>query len=120
MSVRLVQNIPFDGAATTEFAPAVGDDRYKNSPLTDLGPAFMTWDQEGTTDEWTIGYEEVLYIVSGELTLSVREDGQAYTVTANQGDVVALSRGATARYHGTEGTRAFVCFTPLNWQDLIT
>jgi ethanolamine utilization protein EutQ (cupin superfamily) len=120
MTTRLVRYIPFDNAAVTEFAPAIGDERYKNSPLTGLGPSFMTWDEDGTTDQWTIGYEEVLYVVSGELTIFASEGGEEYSVTGAEGDVLTVSRGAIARYHGIKGTRAFVCFSPLNWQDLIS
>ncbi|GAA4013582.1 hypothetical protein [Streptomyces plumbiresistens] len=120
MSTQLVRNIPFDGEATTEFTPSRTDDRYKNSHLTELGPAFLTFEEGGHTDRWTLRYEEVLYVVDGELTLSVTEGEKEYTVTGAKGDVLAIGKGATVRYGGTKGTRVFVAFTPLDWQDGIS
>jgi ethanolamine utilization protein EutQ (cupin superfamily) len=117
MSNRLVRNIAFDGSATTDFAPTRTDDRYKNSPLTELGPAFLTFEESGHTDRWTLKYEEVLYVVDGELSLTVLDDEEEYTVTGRTGDVITIGKGATVRYGGTRGTRVFVAFTPLNWQD---
>jgi ethanolamine utilization protein EutQ (cupin superfamily) len=119
MSTPLVSKISFDADKLTAFAPATSDDRYKNSQLTELGPAFMTWEEAGQTDQWVIGFEEALYVIAGELTINAVEDGHAYTVSGTAGDVLTVGKGATVSYTGTAGTRAFVCFSPLNWQDLI-
>jgi ethanolamine utilization protein EutQ (cupin superfamily) len=124
MSTRLVKNIPFDSAAITRFDPAVGDDRYKNSPLSDLGPSFLTFEETGQTDRWTVGYEEVLYVITGVFTVHVwdtdgDEHGGDYTVVGREGDVITIAKNQSVSYSGDKGTRAFVCFTPLNWQDLI-
>jgi ethanolamine utilization protein EutQ (cupin superfamily) len=112
-------DIPFDRDQTTELMPARTDDRYKNSQLTELGPAFLTFEEAGQTDQWILRYEEVLYVVTGELTLAVRDGERDYTVSGGEGDVITIAKGATVRYGGSKGTRVCVCFTPLNWQDLI-
>jgi ethanolamine utilization protein EutQ (cupin superfamily) len=117
MTNRLVRNIRFDDNETTVVGPTYTDDRYKNSHLTELGPAFMVFERGGYTDRWTLGYEEVLYVVSGELMLDVVEGDEEYRVIGTAGDVITIAKGATLRYGGTMGTRVFVTFTPLNWQD---
>jgi ethanolamine utilization protein EutQ (cupin superfamily) len=58
-------------------------------------------------------------VVSGELTLNVFDEANPYQVTGGPGDVLTIARGATVEYAGISGTRLFVTFAPLNWQDLI-
>jgi ethanolamine utilization protein EutQ (cupin superfamily) len=119
VSTRLVRTIPFDSEQTSPAPPGYTEDRYKSSQLTEMGPAFLVFDEAGETDHWTLHYEEVLYVVEGELTLTVTEADETYTVVGAPGDVLTIGKGAKVGYAGTKGTRVFVVFTPLNWQDLI-
>ncbi len=119
MSTRLVRNIPFDSGQVSPAPPAHTEDRYKDSQLTAMGPAFMVFDEPGETDHWTLNYEEILYVVEGELTLTVTEEAETYEVVAAVGDLITIGKGAKVGYAGTKGTRVLVVFTPLNWQDLI-
>jgi ethanolamine utilization protein EutQ (cupin superfamily) len=119
MNERTVEKLDFDPARITPLGPAHTEDRYETSRLSALGPAFMVFDHAGSTERWTLGYEEVVYVVSGELTLSVFAGAESYHVAGSSGDVITIGKGSTVEYAGTAGTRLFVCFAPLNWRDLI-
>jgi ethanolamine utilization protein EutQ (cupin superfamily) len=119
MNDRMVQNLQFNPEHTTDYGSQHTEDRYKTSPLKELGPAFYVFDEDSETAQLTLGYEELLYIVEGQMTLTVMEGDQTYSVQGGPGDVLAISKGSTLSYAAIKGTRAFVTFTPLNWEDLL-
>lgn len=119
MSKPIVKSIPFDEKRITVYATSRTDDRYKESQLSSMGPSFMSFDEAGSAGRFTINYEEIIYVVSGELTLTVYNEDEPYTLKAAQGDVVTISAGSNLDYSGTKDTRLFVVFSPLNWDELI-
>jgi ethanolamine utilization protein EutQ (cupin superfamily) len=119
MSKPAVKKLPFDAQRVTRYRRTHTDDRYKNSDLTSFGPTFMVWDEEGSAGRFTINYEEVIYVVEGELTLTVYIDDQPEVITGAPGDVIAITKGSDLDYSGAKGTRIFVVFGPLNWEDLL-
>jgi ethanolamine utilization protein EutQ (cupin superfamily) len=113
-----VRKMALDPANLTQFEPTRVDHITAGSGLHDLGCVFMTFDRDGRTEPWTLRYEEVIFVVSGELTLTVIEDGAESIVTGHESDVLTLHKGATVRYGGTKGTRLFVSLYPVNWRQL--
>lgn len=120
MSNPEVKKLEFDPVMVTRYERTHTDDRYKSSSLEVMGPSFMTWDEEGSAGRFTIDYEEIVYVVAGEVTLTFHPEGAApEVVTALPGDVVAISAGSNLDYSATKGSKIFVVFSPLNWEDLI-
>lgn len=106
-----VRVMPFNADFTAENGPVKVDRRSKPSELTELSAGFVDFPDGGKTDPWTLPYEEVFYVIEGELILHL--DGR--TVSAASGDVVTIEKGATVEYEGTPGTRAFFSLVPANW-----
>jgi len=115
-----VKNIPFDPEQITTYTRTHTDDRYKNSSLKVIGPSFMTWDQGGSAGRYTVNYEEVVYVVEGEVTFTFYpEDAEPQVITGVAGDVITIVAGSNLDYSGTKGTKIFVVFSPLNWEELL-
>jgi ethanolamine utilization protein EutQ len=111
-----VANLPYDEESSGSFGPVQVDRRTPPFGLAELAAGFVHFPDGGGTDPWTLPYEEVFYVIEGQLTLHVETDGEdGGDVVANVGDVVALHRGATVRYEGTPGTRAFYSLVPQDW-----
>ncbi|OXR41226.1 Ethanolamine utilization protein EutQ [Nocardia cerradoensis] len=109
--------------ATVNLAPAEAKYTFDNGPMTvelctvrkgldDLGGGFIRFDNGGKTDPWRLPYEEIIVVISGELTLHV-EGGES--ITAPAGAVVTIAKGAGVVYEGTPGTRGFYALTPADW-----
>lgn len=120
MAVDVVRTMVLDEAEVTRFEPArVEHVTAAASGLERLGAVFMTFENDGDTDPWTLRYEEVIYVVRGQLRVTVIGDLVAETVlVGNSGDVLTLHQGATVRYAGTPGTRLFVALVPIKWREL--
>ena len=111
-----VANLPYDAASSGSLGPVQIDRRTPPFGLAELAAGFVEFPEGGRTDPWTLPYEEAFYVIEGELTLHVETEGeQGGTVVGKTGDVLALHRGATVRYEGTPGTRAFYSLVPADW-----
>lgn len=75
-----------------------------------LGCGLMV--MEDTTFDWTLGYDELCYILEGTLTIIV--DGRG--VTANVGELILIPSGSSIQF-SVKGKSSFVYVTyPANWQ----
>lgn len=115
MSETPVRLAPFNTDFTAENGPVKVERRSKPSGLTELSAGMVHFPEAGSTDPWTLPYEEAFYVIEGCLTLHC--DGQA--VVARAGDVVTLEKGSTVVYEGEAGTRAFFSLVPANWLELL-
>lgn len=106
-----VRVMPFDAEYTAKNGPVKVDRRTRPSGLTELSAGFVTFPDGGATDPWTLPYEEVFYVIEGELALHL--DGRP--IMAAAGEVVALEKGVTVVYEGSPGTRAFFSLVPADW-----
>lgn len=112
-----------DPAHVIDFPPAIIDKRTDATPLTRLGTSIMEFPVAGTTDPWQLHYEETVYVVAGHIEIDIvtgSSDHDAFTITGEAGDVLALPQATTVRYRGTAGTRLVLSITPVNWRDLVT
>lgn len=115
-----VQKLVHDPTNVTTYERTHTDDRYKNSALSVMGPSFMTWDEAGSAGRFTINYEEIIYVVEGEVTLTFYPEGrEPEVIGAVAGDVVTISAGSNLDYTGTKGSKIFVVFSPLHWEELL-
>jgi ethanolamine utilization protein EutQ len=93
-----------DGCTTT-ICRAVG------SPLSStMGAGVETL--EHTSFEWTLTYDEVLFIKEGSMT--IRDDGREHL--CEPGDMVWLPNGATLVYDASKGRCTyFYAVYPVDW-----
>lgn len=113
-----VRVISMSTANCVRFGPATSDRRTADSGLKQLGAGFLTFDEDGVSEAWTLPYEEVLYVAAGLATLMVGPEDAAplLEVVAHEGDVVVVPEGSTVRYGGTKGTRLFWSLVPQDWK----
>jgi ethanolamine utilization protein EutQ (cupin superfamily) len=115
MTDTQVQNIPFDSERVARWGPMANDYRSAPSGLKELGAAFMSFENTQVSEWTTLSYEEVIYVISGEVTLEVKDGEQQSTVRGAAGDLLTLQKGTTARYSGTPGSRSLVCYVPVDY-----
>ena len=108
----------YDAAHDNRFGPAVIEGRTTDCGLFELGTFFMTYDQDGHSDPWTLVYEETMFVIEGEVRLRLVEDGGDRTLSAGPGELVVLPKGTTVCYGGEIGTRTLLSISPVNWREL--
>lgn len=75
-----------------------------------LGCGLMV--MEDTTFDWTLGYDEIDYIIEGTLTIII--DGRR--ITANAGELILIPRDSSIQF-SVEGKASFIYVTyPADWQ----
>lgn len=75
-----------------------------------LGCGLMV--MEDTTFDWTLGYDEIDYIIEGTLTIII--DGRR--ITANAGELILIPRDSSIQF-SVEGKARFIYVTyPADWQ----
>ena len=107
--VRLLTNrdVSFDELVPgLELARAI-----TNAATTQLGGGYMRFAQDAEFADWTLTYDEVLFVQTGELT--VVSDG-GHTV-ARAGEAILIPKGAKVTYRGRAGTVSFFVLWPFDW-----
>ena len=107
----------FAQANVKRFGPAEIEHRSADSGLAQLGTYFMTFDEPGHSDPWTLQYEETVYVLEGRAEFIVVEDGGDVRLNGDQGELIVLPRGTTVRYGAAPGTRLLLSITPVNWRE---
>ncbi|MBK6011685.1 thioesterase family protein [Streptomyces sp. MBT53] len=107
----------FGPANVKRFGPAEIEHRTAGSGLDRLGTYFMTFDEPGHSDPWTLQYEETVYVVSGRAEFFVVEDGVDVPLTGEADELIVLPRGTTVRYGAAPGTRLLLSITPVDWRN---
>ena len=75
-----------------------------------LGCSLMV--MEDTTFDWTLGYDEIDYIIEGTLTIII--DGRH--ITSNAGELILIPSGSSIQF-SVEGKASFIYITyPADWQ----
>lgn len=98
---------PLDVGGEAEVRTVLGPDRSDT-----IGAGFVRF--RDTAFEWDLSYDEVLYMIEGEL--AVEADGE--TVTAGPGDVLSLPSGSRVTYRFRGACLAFFATYPVNWEEL--
>ena len=81
----------------------------KESPRLGCGLMVM----EETTFPWTLNYDEIDYVIEGEL--SILMDGKC--VTAGPGEIILIPKGSSIQF-SVPGKARFLYFVyPANWQE---
>jgi ethanolamine utilization protein EutQ (cupin superfamily) len=78
---------------------------------TQLGGGYMRFADDAEFADWTLTYDEVLFVQAGELT--VVSDGRR--TVARAGEAILIPKGATVTYRGRAGTVSFFVLWPFDW-----
>ena len=78
---------------------------------TQLGGGYMRFEQDAEFADWTLRYDEVLFVQSGELEIV----GEGGSVKAGVGQAVLIPDGAKVTYRGRAGTVGFFVLWPFDW-----
>lgn len=78
------------------------------SPRLGCGLMFM----EDTTFDWTLNYDEIDYVIDGELSIIINGE----TITAGPGEILLIPKGSLIQF-SVKGKARFVYVTyPADWQ----
>lgn len=78
------------------------------SPRLGCGLMFM----EDTTFDWTLNYDEIDYVIDGELSIIINGE----TITAGPGEILLIPKGSSIQF-SVKGKGRFVYVTyPADWQ----
>ena len=101
------RDVPFDELVPgLELARAI-----TNAGTTQLGGGYMRFADHAEFADWTLTYDEVLFVQTGELTV-VSDAGSS---VAGAGEAVLIPKGAKVTYRGRAGTVAFFVLWPFDW-----
>ena len=81
---------------------------------TGLGGGFSRFTGEAVLADWTLRYDEVFYVIEGELVI---ESAGHKTVRGGPGEVILIQAGTTVTYRSGPGTKAFFVLHPRDWAD---
>ncbi len=82
-----------------------------NAGSTQLGGGYMRFAQDAEFADWTLTYDEVLFVQTGELTV-VSDGGNT---VARAGEAILIPKGAKVTYRGRAGTVSFFVLWPFDW-----
>jgi ethanolamine utilization protein EutQ (cupin superfamily) len=108
-SVKLLteSDIPFE-----ELVPGLELARAITSAgTTQLGGGYMRFAQDAEFADWTLTYDEVLFVQAGELMV-VSTTGD---IVARAGEAILIPKGAKVTYRGRAGTVSFFVLWPFDW-----
>jgi Asp/Glu/hydantoin racemase/quercetin dioxygenase-like cupin family protein len=108
--------LDLDPSRQNAFGPAVIEHRTAQAEFAELGVYYLTFEDAGRADPWTLEYEETVYVIRGEARIVVdSEDGRE--VRAGEGQLIALPKGCTVSYGGSAGTQLLLSMAPVNWRE---
>ena len=81
----------------------------KESPRLGCGLMVM----EETTFPWTLNYDEIDYVIEGELRILI--DGKC--VTAGPGEIILIPKGSSIQFSVKDKARFLYFVYPANWQE---
>ena len=80
--------------------------------FTTLGGGWVRMDGTGELPNWTLRYDEVLYVVRGETEV---EDSEGSKVVAGPGEAILIGEGTTVTYRARPDTLIFFVLNPRDW-----
>lgn len=104
---------PYDARHADRNGPVAIDRRSSATGLDQLATGFAEFTTAGSVGPDTIAYEETLYLLAGELTVSSGGD----QIVGRAGDLITVEKGTTVMFTGTPGTRFLYSVVPGNWRD---
>ena len=100
-------DVPF-----TDLVPGLELSRaITHAGTTQLGGGYMRFSDDAEFGDWTLKYDEVLFVQSGELELA----SEGSSVKAHAGQAILIAKGAKVTYRGKAGTVGFFVLWPFDW-----
>lgn len=109
MTVKLLtdQDLPY-----SQLVPGLDLARsITHAGTTQLGGGYMRFSEDAEFPDWTLKYDEVLFVQSGEL--EIVSDGKS--VKARAGEAILIPDGEKVTYSGKAGTVGFFVLWPFDW-----
>jgi ethanolamine utilization protein EutQ (cupin superfamily) len=109
MTVKLLtdQDLPF-----SQLVPGLELARsITHAGTTQLGGGYMKFTEDSEFADWTLKYDEVLFVQQGEL--EIVSDGNS--VKAEAGQAILIPDGEKVTYRGKAGTVGFFVLWPFDW-----
>jgi ethanolamine utilization protein EutQ (cupin superfamily) len=78
---------------------------------TQLGGGYMKFTKDSEFPDWTLKYDEVLFVQAGEL--EVVSGGKS--IKAHAGEAILIPDGEKVTYRGKAGTVGFFVLWPFDW-----
>jgi ethanolamine utilization protein EutQ (cupin superfamily) len=101
------RDVPFD-----ELVPGFAVARAITSAgSTQLGGGYLRFAQDAELADWTLAYDEVLFVQAGELTVA----SEGGNTVARAGEAILIPKGAKVTYRGRAGTVGFFVLWPFDW-----
>ena len=101
------RDVPF-----SELVPGLDLSRaITHAGTTQLGGGYMRFAEDAVFADWTVKYDEVLFIQKGEL--EIVSDGAS--TKARVGEAILIPKGAKVTYRGKAGTVGFFVLWPFDW-----
>jgi ethanolamine utilization protein EutQ (cupin superfamily) len=82
-----------------------------HAATTQLGGGYMRFSSDAEFADWTLKYDEVLFVQAGELEIV----SDSSTVKAHAGEAILIPNGAKVTYRGRAGTVGFFVLWPFDW-----
>jgi ethanolamine utilization protein EutQ (cupin superfamily) len=107
-----VKRLTAEDVAWDELVPGLDLARSITAAgTTQLGGGYMRFSEEAEFGPWTLKYDEVLFVQSGQLTVVENERSTAAAV----GEAILIPKAATVTYRGRKGTVGFFVLWPFDW-----
>jgi ethanolamine utilization protein EutQ (cupin superfamily) len=99
--------------AYSDMAPGMQGARgLTQAGFTSLGGGWVRMDGTDELKDWTLKYDEVLYVVRGQA--EVEEKGGP-TAVAGPGEAILIGEGTTVTYRSQPDTLVFFVLNPRDW-----
>jgi ethanolamine utilization protein EutQ (cupin superfamily) len=82
--------------------------------FTTLGGGWVRMDGSGELRDWTLRYDEVLFVVVGEAEV---EDSTGAKAVARPGESILIGAGTTVTYRARPDTLVFFVLNPRDWNE---
>jgi ethanolamine utilization protein EutQ (cupin superfamily) len=108
--LRLIEesDVPY-----SEMAPGMEGSRgLTQAGFTTLGGGWVHMDGSGELANWTLKYDEVLYVVRGEAEV---EQAGGSKVIGRPGQAILIGEGTTVTYRARGDTLVFFVLNPRDW-----
>jgi ethanolamine utilization protein EutQ (cupin superfamily) len=79
------------------------------SPITEFAGGYMRITGDTEYRDWTLTYDEVLYVSAGELEVI---DETGHSTVAREGEAILIATGTTVTYRAKKGCESFYVVWP--------
>jgi ethanolamine utilization protein EutQ (cupin superfamily) len=110
-----LQLIQESDVAYSPIAPGMeGARSLTEAGFTSLGGGWVHMDGSDELRDWTLKYDEVLFVVRGEAEV---EEAGGKKVVAGPGQAILIGEGTTVTYRARGDTLVFFVLNPRDWDE---